>query len=234
MALAYQVTLPDFQGPLDLLLHLIRSQEMDIHHLPVALLVDQYQIFLKKHPEIDLTQAGEYAYMLCILMNMKARMLLPRGELEAEGEDPRSPFVSQLLTYESLRKAKEVLQERWQLTQHMHPRHHLMDVHLEEISLYDLVASLAKVLSKKEKLDQIVPLPEPLPPMERFVHWIESYLETAKGACSLEEVLNLFKTRQEVIAAFIALLEMVKAQKIRLSYATPQRTILVRLHPTHG
>jgi len=107
------VRLDAFEGPLDVLLHLIRSQEMDIFDIPIASLTGQYLEIIKAQREPDLEAAGDYLVMASTLMQLKSRMLLPRPELDAEGEaiDPRAELVAQLLAYEQYRLLAEELDE---------------------------------------------------------------------------------------------------------------------------
>jgi tryptophanyl-tRNA synthetase len=91
---AYQLTLPSFQGPLDLLLHLIKKHEVDIYDIPILLITDQYNAYLDTMAELDLDIAADYIYMAALLINIKSRMLLPRDEVEGEqAEDPRKELV---------------------------------------------------------------------------------------------------------------------------------------------
>lgn len=108
------VQLDNFEGPLDVLLHLIRSQELDIFDIPVATLTQQYLDILDAQTSVDLNVAGDYLVMASTLMQIKSRMLLPRPELDEEGEqiDPRAELVARLLAYEQYRLAAEELDER--------------------------------------------------------------------------------------------------------------------------
>ena len=110
---AYKVTLPSFHGPLDLLLHLIRKHEVDIHDIPILLITEQYNAYLDAMTELDLDVAADYIYMAALLINIKSRMLLPRDE-SAEGgagEDPRKELVDRLLEYQRFRAVAESFAE---------------------------------------------------------------------------------------------------------------------------
>jgi len=111
----YQVKLPVFEGPLDLLLHLIRSNEIDIYDIPIARITDEYFRYLHAMQELDLEVAGEFLVMAATLVYIKSRMLLP-AQPAADGdvteEDPRTPLVDMLLEYERCRAAAETLGER--------------------------------------------------------------------------------------------------------------------------
>jgi segregation and condensation protein A len=108
------VYLDSFEGPLDVLLHLIRSQKLEIFDIPIALITSQYLEILENQPEIDLDIAGDYLVMASTLMQLKSRMLLPRPEVDEEGNeiDPRAELVAQLIAYEQYRMLAEELNER--------------------------------------------------------------------------------------------------------------------------
>ncbi len=108
------VHLDQFEGPLDILLHLIRSQEMDIFDIPMAMITGQYLDILEAQQEMDLEIAGDYLVMASTLMQLKSRMLLPRPEIDDEGNevDPRAELAAQLIAYEQYRLLAEELNER--------------------------------------------------------------------------------------------------------------------------
>ncbi len=108
------VRLEQFEGPLDVLLHLIRSQELDIFDIPIALIARQYMEILERQTAIDLEAAGDYLVMASTLMQLKSRMLLPRQETDDEGNeiDPRQELVAQLIAYEQFRALAAELDER--------------------------------------------------------------------------------------------------------------------------
>jgi len=108
------VQLEEFEGPLDVLLHLIRSQEMDIFDIPMAMITGQYLDILEAQEDMDLEVAGDYLVMASTLMQLKSRMLLPRPEIDDEGNevDPRAELAAQLIAYEQYRLLAEELNER--------------------------------------------------------------------------------------------------------------------------
>ena len=111
---SWRVDLPVFQGPLDLLLHLTRVNQVEITDIPVALICDQFHEYLSLMEELNLDIAGEYIYEAAMLIHLKSRMLLPRPSVDGEGEaeDPREDLVRRLLEY---RRLKELVlrQRRW-------------------------------------------------------------------------------------------------------------------------
>ena len=112
---AYRVKLAAFEGPLDLLLHLVRKHEMNIYDIPIALITEQYLGYIGLMQELDLDVAGEFLIMAATLIHLKSRMLLPRPETmpdETEAEDPRETLVRRLLEHQKFKAAAELLHER--------------------------------------------------------------------------------------------------------------------------
>ena len=107
----YRVNLPNFEGPLDLLLHLIRKEQIDIHNIPIARICESYLQHLDIMQNIDVSVASEFLVMASTLMLIKSMMILPRDE-ELEADDPRAPLVAQLIEYERFKKAAEALDKR--------------------------------------------------------------------------------------------------------------------------
>jgi segregation and condensation protein A len=211
---ALRVELPAFQGPLDLLLHLIQRDEIDIYDIPIAHITRQYLRTLEMMRELDLELAGEFLVVAATLMRIKARMLLPPVISEEEEEDPREGLVRQLLEYRRFKEAAKGLEhlesDRRLLWERGAPAQ-LEDPEAGElvpVSLYRLLDSLRKVLERTQ----------PAP-----VHTIQAETISLEEAISLmkerlrersrllfEEVLEQFETRLEKITAFLGLLELLK------------------------
>jgi segregation and condensation protein A len=166
----YTVTLDAFQGPMDLLLFLIRRAEVDIHDIPISPITDQYLHYLKQIDRIDIEAAGEFLVMAASLMEIKSRMLAPKPEATVSDdpaaetaplEDPRADLVKQLLAYKKFRDTASFLEQRyasWEdrtpagsaslpgLTDEERAELESQDVHIEDIDLVDLVQAFAKIL----------------------------------------------------------------------------------------
>jgi len=113
MSAPHTVKLPAFEGPLDLLLHLIKKNEVEITDIPISTITDQYLAMLSEHPELNLDGAGEYLVMAATLVYIKSRMLLPHeGDEEGEEEDPRAELAQQLAEYERFREVAAALADR--------------------------------------------------------------------------------------------------------------------------
>ncbi|HEX6177486.1 MAG TPA: segregation/condensation protein A, partial [Thermoanaerobaculia bacterium] len=109
---AYNVTLPSFHGPLDLLLHLLKQHKIDIHDIPIVLITEQYTAYLDAMEELDLDVAADYIYMAALLIHIKSKMLLPRDETaETPVEDPRKELVDRLLQYQRFKAVAESFAE---------------------------------------------------------------------------------------------------------------------------
>src|ERR1700731_2016078 len=125
MASPYRINLPVYQGPLDLLLDLIRKQEMDIHNIPVAKVTEQYLDYLQQLDKLDIDVSADFIYMAATLIHIKSKMLLPADPLAGpEGEqDPRDELVHRLLEHEKFKNAAQLLYQKQQIEDHVwsHP-----------------------------------------------------------------------------------------------------------------
>ncbi|MCH7566926.1 MAG: segregation/condensation protein A, partial [Nitrospirae bacterium] len=156
--LAYQVRLEQFEGPLDLLLHLIKTSEVNIYDIPIALITQQYLEYLSAMKSVNLTVAGEFLVMAATLVQIKSRMLLPKDEAEPEEEDgldPREALVRRLLEYKRYKEAANHLDHRERLWREIFGRSEAPSVRavsdepiLQEVSLFDLVDALQGVLAR--------------------------------------------------------------------------------------
>jgi segregation and condensation protein A len=216
----YQVRIAAFEGPLDLLLHLIRSQELDIYDIPIAQITDQYLEYLGFMESLDLSLAGEFLEMAATLIRIKVRMLLPAPEKEGEEEeDPRQDLVRRLVEYREFKEAAKQLSEQELERREHHPR--AVDITpylddepdteelLRDVTLFDLVDALREVLSRvPHRVDVHSVDLEEVTVEERI-----DYLERAIGRGVQVRFTELFEvgaTRARIIATFIALLELIK------------------------
>ena len=216
--MAYKVKLKSFEGPLDLLLYLIKREEVDIYDIPVAQITAQYIEYVKIMEMLDLEGIGEFLVMAATLIQIKAKMLLPRESevSEEEEEDPRAGLVKQLLEYKRYKEAARELGEREIKERDYYSR--IIEEDSEErpfleVSLFELLSAFAKVVEYAEK--------------EESYTGISPYEITQEA--KIKEILNMFKstkeinfndifprnsTRIEAIVAFLAVLELVKLKKI--------------------
>lgn len=223
-----------FEGPLDLLLHLIKKNEVDIYDIPVAAITDQYLAYLDLFAELNLDLAGEYLVMAATLMQIKSRMLLPPSEDDAEEEeDPRLELVQQLEEYQRFRAAAGQLGDRDILDRDVFRRAAEGSDEgggepppLREMTLADLVEALREVLKRlpEEEAHELV--------SKRVAIADQIPLILERLRLGDVEFLSLFDgspTRREVVTTFLALLELVKVRAIRATQPERFGRILLTL-----
>ncbi len=233
MMSGYDIHLENFEGPLDLLLHLIKKNEMDISDIPIAAVTEQYLGILDAMKTLNLDIAGEFLLMAATLLHIKSKMLLPsivEDETEEEEEDPRAELVRRLLEYQKYKDVSETLEARPLLGRDLFTRAVPEPEVLEEaetgfvaVGLFDLLAALRDVLEEKpEELVHEVNM-EKLSVTDR----INAILTGLQGKESVA-FLDLFSDgikRSEVIVTFLALLELVKMRMVRFMQNTHHGTI---------
>ena len=222
---ALKVNVEVFEGPLDLLLYLIRKDELDIYDIPIAQLTREYLAYLELMDELNLDVAGEFLVMAATLTQIKSRMLLPRPEGEGEDvdEDPRAELVRRLLEYQRYKEASQELEEREILgfDVFVHPAEVMEEpVEQEEqfdVTLFDLVLSLKAMLEQlpEPKYHQVVR--ETVTISQR----IYEVMERMRGRERVEfrELFTDATTRPLVIITFLSLLELMKLKLIRCQQA---------------
>jgi segregation and condensation protein A len=220
--LPMRVLLPAFEGPLDLLLHLIQQNEIEIVDIPIAKITRQYLETLDLMRELDLEVAGEFLVMAATLMRIKSRMLLPPAiTAEEEEEDPREGLVRQLLEYRRFKEASrelEKLEGDRRLRFDRGAPAQLEDPDASEllpVSLFRLLDALKTVLASQAPAPVHTIVAEPIR-LEEAIGLIETHLRDRTRAL-FEEMLDLFVTRLEKITAFLGLLEMLKAGSIQVA-----------------
>jgi segregation and condensation protein A len=219
---ALRVKLASFEGPLDLLLHLIRRDEIDIYDIPIAHITHQYLEMIATMRLLDLEVAGEFLVMAATLMRVKARLLLPPSPLEEPGEDggdPRTELVRRLLEYRTFKEVAGTLREHEERRGKVHPKGYLPryestePLPLKPVSLFQLLDTLRGVLAKRgeEAVHEVV-----LPPVtvEEKMLEIRAAVRQAWGQIRFAEVVVGCRTRIEVIATFMALLELIRLGEI--------------------
>src|ERR1700726_5240122 len=160
MATPYRVTLPIYEGPLDLLLDLIRKQEMDIHNIPIAKITEQYLDYLHQLDKFDIDVSADFIYMAATLIHIKSKMLLPADPLAGpEGEqDPRGELVHRLIEHEKFKNAAQLLYQKQQIEDHVwsQPDRSLYTGDAIEgelaVSLVDLVKTFQQILERRKEV----------------------------------------------------------------------------------
>ncbi len=217
--------LETFDGPLDLLLHLIKKNEVNIYDIPIALITEQYLAYLSLMQELNLDLASEFLVTAATLIHIKSRQLLPRPEAISEdtGEeiDPRDALVQRLLDHQRFKAAAELLHERETLrnAQWTRPDARVEAIAGEEVEpeldvdLFGLLAAFRRVLERSK-----TPPDVPLPPEETSIEGrIEQMLErlSETEACGFDDLFDDVATRGDLIVTFLALLEMVRLKLVR-------------------
>jgi len=223
---AYAVKLDRFEGPLDLLLHLIKKNEVNIYDIPIALITAEYLQTIELMQEMDLDVAGEYLVMAATLIHIKSKMLLPRPETAAgvEGEDldPRDALVRRLLEHQKYKAAAGLLHEREQLrsAQWLRPDGRVAEIAGDayepelDVDLFSLISAFQSVVQRAMQRPKV-----PLPPEQISVELrIEQLLArvSESEAIGFEELFADVHGRSGLIVTFLALLEMIRLKLVRV------------------
>jgi segregation and condensation protein A len=219
---AYKVTLPSFHGPLDLLLHLIKKHEVEISDIPIVLITEQYNAYLDAMTELDLDIAADYIYMAALLINIKSRMLLPRDEEDEPVDDPRKELVDRLLEYQRYKAVAESFAEldvlrmgMWSRPRVPLPGAEAADIDMSEVSLFDLIDAFRTALVRfRQNHPQSVEL-------QRLVHKVSEKMAELYQKVHEKSPIRLQwflegRDRNELIAIFLAMLELVRLGGIHL------------------
>lgn len=229
----YTVRLEKFEGPLDLLLHLIQKNEIDIFDIPIALITEQYLEYLKWMRVLNLDVAGEYLLMASTLLHIKSKMLLPSSPEEEEegGEDPRAELVRRLIEYQKYKEAAVDLERRPLLNRDVFIRlasedEEELEEERIEVSLFELIEAFRKVLEnvKPEMVHEVI---LERVTVEERVQEILSILQREKRSMAFHLFFPEGASRRLVIVTFLAILELVKSRLIRVFQALPFETIRV-------
>jgi segregation and condensation protein A len=220
----YPVRLEMFEGPLDLLLHLIKTNEVNIYDIPIALVTQQYLEYLDLMQELNLDVAGEFLVMAATLIHIKSRMLLPRPDPTQEDpdEDPREALMRQLLEHQRFKAAAELLHEReiQRSAQWGRPDGRVAEVVGEapepeiEVDLFSLMAAFRQVLERARQRPRVVLPPEQIS-IETRIEQLNARLSETE-ACGFEDLFADVQTRAGMIVTFLALLEMIRLKLVRV------------------
>ncbi|MGH7966969.1 MAG: segregation and condensation protein A [Candidatus Binatia bacterium] len=220
--MSYRVKLDIFEGPLDLLLHLIKKNEVDLSDIPVATITDQYIAYLNLLQQLDLDVAGEYLVMAATLLHLKSRLLLPGDELadEEEGEDPRAELARQLLEYQRFKEAAELLNRREVLDRDVFARAPTPDDAdaeqdvVYDVSLGDLLDALQEVLKRAtpETVQEVIL--EHVSLREQLCLVLDTLRERIEVV--LTDLFPPGGTRLRILVTFLAVLELVRTRMVHI------------------
>jgi segregation and condensation protein A len=214
--MSYQVRLEKFEGPLDLLLHLIKKSEINIYDIPIADITKQYLDYIELIRSLNLDVGGEFLVMAATLIQIKSRMLLPVTETEdeEEEEDPREELISRLLEYKKYKDAAEMLGERGETWSNIFRREQPQtvqgegDFSLSDLSLFDLIDALQKVMERVSDSSQMEIILDELSVQDKISGIMDRLnIQESLTFSSLFENEN---TRSTIVVTFLALLELIR------------------------
>jgi len=216
-----------FEGPLDLLLYLIKKNEIDIHDIPISLITQQYLDTIDLMREMNLDVAGDFLVMAATLIHIKSKMLLPRPETAAgvEGEaaeDPRDALVRRLLEHQKFKAAAGLLHEReqWRAAQWQRPDERVAAIAGDEyepeleVDLFSLLNAFQAVVQRAKLRPKVLLPPEEIPVELRIDQLLARLSETE--ACGFEDLFADVNDRSGLIVTFLALLEMIRLKLVRV------------------
>jgi segregation and condensation protein A len=217
-----------FRGPMDLLLHLVREQEVEIHEIEITKVIEGYMGYLEALTDLDIEVAGEFAVMAATLMAIKSRSLLPREEIDLEDElDPKDELIQRLLEYRRFKEASDRLARGLEMRSQLHPRGSFPELaeersadepvlDLGDLSSWDLLSSFSRLM-RETLANQPVHIAGEARPMRYYVLSLARNVQRA-GRLSLANLIASLEgetTRETVVGAFCALLELVKIGVVR-------------------
>lgn len=232
-----------FQGPLDLLLHLVREQEVEIHEVSISKVVEGYLAYLKDLQELDIEVAGDFLVMAATLMAIKSRSLLPRDEVDLDEDlDPRDELIQRLIEYRRFKEAGDHLQDRFDERLRMHGRGRRDELEdkrpeptldLGELTTWDLLATFSRLMRETlaNRPHHVRADPRPLRfYVERLAHLVRD-----AGALSLRAIVSSDEapSRESMIGSFCALLELCKLGLVRVVQDGRDDDIEIRLCDEH-
>jgi segregation and condensation protein A len=219
-----KLTLGEFAGPLDLLLYLIKQEKANIFDIPIAKITDEYLKYIRLLKTMDITLATDFLVMAATLIEIKSKMLLPREpslETEDDNEDPRLELVDQLLEHEKFKRASEMLYERSTVEQATFSRGQIEsdDNNLEvSATVFDLLKVFQRIMDRLKEEVQLEIAREEMT-LAQMLKTIKARIFESKSV-SLLSIFEELKTRNELVLAFMAVLEIVRTESVKLIQET--------------
>ncbi|MEO1515947.1 MAG: segregation/condensation protein A [Bacteroidota bacterium] len=230
MSASYTISLPQFEGPFDLLLFFIERDELDIHDIPIAKITDDFLGYIRQMEMLNIDLASEFILVAATLMRIKAKMLIPRKPVDEEGNeiDPREELVLRLLEYKRYKSVLEDMRKLEERRSYMLPRGNthqeikkiaevaLVDVELESVTLYKLMKAFERVMqrmhdrSQKKTVHKVFTWPYTI--QDQQIYLLSSVKKGERR--SFDEVFGICKSRVHAIVTFLALLELLNLQRI--------------------
>jgi len=234
---SYQVRLEVFEGPLDLLLFLIRKKKIDIHNIPIAVITREYLEYLDRKEQINIDREAEFLLLAALLIHIKSQMLLPREEPLGGEEDPRRFLVDQLVEYQKIRAACSLLKEKEEEQLNLWTREALPalpeagEPELIEVSLFDLAETFF-ILMKRKEAENFQVVRGKNYSLEEKMKEIISLLEK-ESVLDFLDYFNRQETLEEAVVSFFSLLELIKVRLVAAVQEQLFHTIKVWLRRDH-
>jgi len=227
-----------YQGPLDLLLDLIRKQDIDIYDIPISTITAQYLAYVERLRELDVNVAAEFIYMAAVLIHIKSRMLLPRDPLAPAGaeDDPRSELVNRLIEHEKFKSAAQMLLQKQQIEDAVRSNpaiKEFMDAEGTDpeiaADVIDLVKTFQQILDRARSRP-LLQVDEETVTVSQMIQYLQRRLSLEDRPLRLKQILRNVSSRQALVCMFLALLELVRLQAIQLRQDRMFGEILLRKH----
>jgi len=235
----FAVALADiYEGPLDLLLDLVRKQDIDIYDIPIAKITAQYLAYVERLRELDVNVAADFIYMAAVLIHIKSKMLLPRDPAASseEQEDPRAELVNRLLEHEKFKSAAQMLMQKQQIEDAVRSNpaiREFMDAEGTEpefaADVIDLVKTFQQVL-ERVRSRPILQVDEETVTVSQMIDYLRRRLSLEDRPLRLKQILQNVQSRTALVCMFLALLELVRLQAIQLRQERLFGEILIRKH----
>jgi segregation and condensation protein A len=227
-----KIVMGEFEGPLDLLLHLIRQEQVSIYDIPVARITDEYLRYLQLMQNLDMAVAGDFLVMAATLIELKTRMLLPRDPLAAAEEevDPRNELVDQLLEYQKYKAAAQMLWSRATVERAVFKRAELeTDKNNPEVvvGVFDLLKVFQEILAR-HKDEVLLEIEREEISMTEMIERLRNMVMST-GELNLRVFFERARSRRELVLAFLSVLELVRTTEIKLFQRETFGEILARV-----
>jgi len=227
-----------YEGPLDLLLALIRKQDIDIYDIPIAKITAQYLAYVERLRELDVNVAAEFIYMAAVLIHIKSKMLLPRDPAVASEsqDDPRAELVNRLIEHEKFKSAAQMLLQKQQIEDAVRSNPAIREFMEAEgtepeiaADVIDLVKTFQQVL-ERVRTRPMIQIDEETVTVSQMIHYLRRRLTYEDRPIRLKQMLATVQSRQALVCLFLALLELVRLQAIQLRQERLFGEILIRKH----
>jgi len=227
-----------YEGPLDLLLQLIRKQDIDIYDIPIGKITAQYLAYVEKLRELDVNVAAEFIYMAAVLIHIKSKMLLPRDPAAASDaqDDPRAELVNRLIEHEKFKSAAQMLLQKQQIEDAVCSNPALKEFRDAEgtepemaADVIDLVRTFQQIIDRMRNRPMIQ-VDEESVTVGQMIEYLRRRLSMEDRPIRLKQMLRNVESRQALVCMFLALLEMVRLQAIQLRQDRLFGEILLRKH----